>query len=136
MFSSRLRHPSGRNRLSVVLEQRRSAGLPVYDLTESNPTKCGFTYQIDLIRPLVSAEALTYDPSPFGLVAARHAVSEEYGRRGAVIAPERVVLTASTSEAYSLLFKLLCNPGDAILVPRPSYPLVEHLTELDGVEVN
>jgi len=135
MFSSRLRQPSGKNRLSVVLEERRRAGLPVYDLTESNPTRADFTYQAEIIRPLSSPDALRYEPSPFGMLSARRAVAGEYCRRGVTVAPEQVVLTASTSEAYSLLFKLLCDPGDAVLVPRPSYPLVEHLTELDAVAI-
>ena len=133
MFSSRLRQSSGRNRLSIALDERRAAALPIDDLTESNPTRARFEYPSELIRDLAAPEALTYSPSPFGLMDARRAVSQDYCRRGVNVVPERIVLTASTSEAYSLLFKLLCNPGDTVLAPRPSYPLVEHLTELDGV---
>ena len=115
------------------MRERRAAGQPVIDLTESNPTRVGLDYPKDLLAPLADCRGLTYAPQPFGLTAARQAVAGDYQRRGIVIAPDRVALTASTSEAYSLLFKLLAAPGDEILVPRPSYPLFEHLTALDGV---
>jgi aspartate/methionine/tyrosine aminotransferase len=117
----------------VAVERRRLAGCPVVDLTLSNPTRAGFTYPATLLEPLSDERALCYEPSPFGLLPARNAVGGEFARRGVSVPPERIVLTASTSEAYSLLFKLLCNPGEVVLAPRPSYPLVEHLTELDGV---
>ncbi|HKY23190.1 MAG TPA: pyridoxal phosphate-dependent aminotransferase [Vicinamibacterales bacterium] len=133
MFSSRLRHAAGRNRIALALDARRAAGLPVIDLTLSNPTQAGFMYPTDLLHPLAHERALCYEPRPFGLPAARQAVSEDFARRGVRVPASQVVLTASTSEAYSMLFKLLCDPGDAVLAPRPSYPLVEHLTELDGV---
>ena len=133
MFSSRLPHTAGRNRLALALDARRAAGLAVIDLTLSNPTRAGFAYPPDLLQPLASHRGLGYDPEPFGLEAARQAVSEDFDRRGVRVPASQVVLTASTSEAYSLLFKLLCDPGDAVLAPRPSYPLVEHLTALDGV---
>src|SRR5690606_34586966 len=109
------------------------AGTPVIDLTESNPTRVGLPYPADLLAPLASPGALAYDPQPFGLPAARAAVAADAGRRGVQVDPADVVLTASTSEAYTWLVKLLCNPGDGVLVPRPSYPLFEHLTRLEGV---
>jgi alanine-synthesizing transaminase len=133
MFSSRLRQGSERNRIALAVEARRAAGQPVVDLTLSNPTRAGFVYPAGLLDALAQERALCYEPQPFGLPSARVAVSDDFARRGVVISPDRIVLTASTSEAYSLLFKLLCNPGDAVLAPRPSYPLVEHLSELDGV---
>jgi aspartate/methionine/tyrosine aminotransferase len=133
MFSSRLRQPAGRNRLTLALERRRSMGLPILDLTLSNPTRAGFAYPPGLLDPLAQARALCYEPEPFGLRSARQAVADDFARRGTTVPWNRIVLTASTSEAYSLLFKLLCDPGDTVLAPRPSYPLVEHLTELDGV---
>jgi aspartate/methionine/tyrosine aminotransferase len=133
MFSSRLGQTPSRNRLAVAVERRRLAGCPVVDLTLSNPTRAGFTYPATLLEPLSDERGLCYEPSPFGLLPARSAVAGEFARRGVSVPPERIVLTASTSEAYSLLFKLLCNPGEVVLAPRPSYPLVEHLTELDGV---
>jgi aspartate/methionine/tyrosine aminotransferase len=104
------------------------------DLTESNPTRAGFAYPPGLLASLTSEQGLTYEPAPLGLPAARGAVAADYGRRGVSISADRVVITASTSEAFSLLFKLLCDPGDCVLVPRPSYPLFEHLTRLEGVE--
>lgn len=108
---------------------------PVLDLTLSNPTRAGLPYSPDILRPLSDAAALTYRPEPLGLPAAREAVAATYGRRGLRIGADRIVLTASTSDAYSLLFKLLCEPGrSSVLTPVPSYPLFDHLTRLDGVE--
>lgn len=133
MFSSRVRHAMGANRLALALDKRRSAGLPIVDLTLSNPTRAGFDYPPALLKPLADPRGLFYEPKPFGLPAARQAVSGDFSRRGAVVPAERIVLTSSTSEAYSLLLKLLCDPGDAVLAPRPGYPLVEHLTDLDAV---
>ena len=121
------------NALTRALATRRAEGRPVTDLTESNPTRAGLSYPPDLLAELASPRALRYDPRPFGLDAAREAVARDHLRRGAEIDPGRVVLTASTSEAYTWLFKLLCDPGDTVLVPRPSYPLFEHLTRLEGV---
>jgi alanine-synthesizing transaminase len=133
MFSSRLHQAEGRNRLAVAIDRRRAAGLPVVDLTLSNPTRAGLAYPSGLLASLAAERSLSYEPAPFGLPDARQAVSTELSRRGLRVPPNRIVLTASTSEAYSLLLKLLCDPGDAVLAPRPSYPLVEHLTDLDGV---
>ncbi len=135
MFASRLRQSAERNPLSLALDTRRAAALPVIDLTLSNPTRAGFVYPPGLLQALADPRAQCYDPQPFGLRSAREAVSHDFGRRGIAVPPDRIVLTASTSEAYSLLFKLLCDPGDAVLAPRPSYPLIEHLTALDDVSV-
>jgi aspartate/methionine/tyrosine aminotransferase len=116
-----------------VLARARAGSGGILDLTESNPTRCGIRYPGDLLAPLAGSDGLRYEPDPMGLPAAREAVSEEYAREGSAPAPDSILLTASTSEAYSLLFKLLCDPGDAVLVPAPSYPLFEHLAALDGV---
>ena len=115
------------------MQQRRREGRPIIDLTASNPTRAGFEYPQDLLAPLSHCRGLTYAPEPFGAIDARQAIAEDYARRGVRANPERMVLTSSTSEAYSLLFKLLMVPGDEVLVPRPSYPLFELLTSLDGV---
>ena len=134
MFSDRV--PSNRepNRLTRAVTAARVSGRRLIDLTVTNPTAVGLTYPQSLLQPLASTAALTYAPEPFGLRTAREAVAADYARRGIGIATDRIVLTASTSEAYSLLFKLLCGPGgDEVLVPVPSYPLFEHLTRLDGV---
>ena len=132
MFSARV--PALRvNRVAEELARLRSAGRRLDDLTESNPTRVGVPYPRDLLAPLASPDALVYDPAPFGLPVAREAVAALLAERGVSVHPDRIVLTASTSEAYSLLFRLLCDPGDVVLVPQPSYPLFEHLTRLDGV---
>jgi len=122
------------NRLTRAVERARAGGRPLIDLTLTNPTRAGLHYPPSMMAPLGSADALVYDPSPFGLDGARAAVAADYARRGVVVDPDRIVLTASTSEAYSLLFKLFCaSSGHEVLVPIPSYPLFDHLTQLDGV---
>lgn len=133
MFSSRLPPHAETNALTRAVEALRAGGVAFVDLTESNPTRAGIPYPSGLLEPLADARALRYEPQPFGLPSARAAVAADQSRRGADVAPEQVVLTASTSEAYSWLFKLLCNPGERVLVPRPSYPLFEHLTRLEGI---
>ena len=133
MLSRRLPPHADLNALTRALAARRTAGRPVVDLTESNPTRAGFSYPPDLLTELASAAALRYEPRPFGLESARDAVARDHARRGVTIDPGRIVLTASTSDAYTWLFKLLCDPGDTVLVPRPSYPLFEHLTRLEGI---
>lgn len=106
------------------------------DLTVSNPTRCGFDFLPDLTQPLSDPAVLRYDPDPMGLRSAREAVSRMYAERhGATVAADRILLTASTSESYSYLLRLFCNPGDAILVPSPSYPLFELLGALHDVEL-
>jgi aspartate/methionine/tyrosine aminotransferase len=134
MLSRRLPPHAEINALTRALARRRAAAAPVLDLTESNPTRAAFAYDADLLRDLSSEAALQYEPRATGLRAARQAVARDQARRGVVVDSEQIVLTASTSEAYSWLFKLLCNPGDTVLVPRPSYPLFDHLTSLEGVQ--
>jgi alanine-synthesizing transaminase len=116
------------------LARARAEGRAVADLTLSNPTRAGIPYPLDLLAPLADPAGLSYEPEPFGLVTARAAVAADFARRGVAVAPDRVCLTASTSEGYALLFKLLCDPGDRVLVPQPSYPLFEHLTALECVQ--
>ena len=134
MFSNRVPANLAPNRITEALRAIRASGAPYIDLTESNPTRAGFDYPADLLAPLGDARALRYAPSPLGLIDARRAVAADYARQGLVVPPERIALTASTSDAYSLLFKLLANAGDDLLVPRPGYPLFDHLTQLDLVE--
>lgn len=134
MFSSRVPSDLTPNRLTRTVQRVRAAGTPLLDLTATNPTAAAIAYPASLLAPLADAAALRYDPSPLGLDSARSAVAREYRRHGINVAPEAIVLTASTSEAYSVLFKLLCAPeGDAVMLPVPSYPLFDHLTRLDGV---
>lgn len=136
MRSSRLPADLAPNRLTEAVGQRRAGGGGLIDLTESNPTRAGLAYPPDLLTPLASAAGLAYAPQPFGQEAARAAVVADYARRGVATSLDRVCLAASTSEAYAWLFKLLCDPGDRVLVPRPSYPLFEHLTALECVEAS
>jgi alanine-synthesizing transaminase len=134
MFSSRVPRELAANRLTIAVAAQRAAGRrPPIDLTASNPTRAGFDYPHDLLAPLGDPRALEYAPAPFGLRSAREAVARDYARHGLEVAPDRIVLTASTSDAYSMLFKLLADAGDEVLVPRPSYPLFEPLTRLDLV---
>ncbi|MCU1384072.1 MAG: aminotransferase [Acidobacteria bacterium] len=133
MFSSRLPDHAATNRLTEAVRARRARGDAFIDLTQSNPTAAGFEYPDDLLTPLADPRGLRYAPSPLGSVEARRAVAADYARQGLAIDPGRIVLTASTSDAYSLLFKVLANAGDDVLVPRPSYPLFDYLTGLDLV---
>ncbi len=111
----------------------QSAGRDIIDLTISNPTSCGFDYTHTRLSSLQDEAVLRYVPEPLGSANARAAVAKYYAGHQAVIAPERICLTTSTSEAYSFLFRLLCNPGDEVLVARPSYPLFDYLAQLDDV---
>ena len=131
MFSHRLPFHLARNRVAEAISQRRDAGLPILDLTESNPTRAGIEYPAtEILDGFQNAQCLIYDPASNGLSSARDQVAELYG-----VSHDRVVLTASSSEAYSWLFKLLCDPGDEVLTPRPSYPLFEHLAALESVQI-
>jgi hypothetical protein len=135
LFSSRLRFDVPANRLSEVLAHVRASGVAYDDLTESNPTRVGITYPPRLLDALSSPGGLRYEPQALGMKSARQAVAADLRRRGLQTPADRIVLTASTSEAYSLLFKLLCDPGDEVLVPAPSYPLFEFLAHLESVSV-
>ena len=134
MVSSRLPKSLEPNSLARAIQARRRGGASLLDLTESNPTRVGLSYPPDLLAPMADARALEYEPQPLGLWSARAAIAADFRRRGIVISADRVAVTSSTSEAYALLFKLLCDAGDQVLVPHPSYPLFEHLTRLDAVD--
>jgi alanine-synthesizing transaminase len=134
MFSRRVPEDRRPNRLAATLMDTRRSGAPLIDLTVSNPTRVGIRYPEMLLSALADPRALTYRPEPFGLREAREAIAHTYIRRGVRMSPDRIMLTASTSEAYSLLFKLLCDAGQSsVLTPAPSYPLFDHLTRLDAV---
>ena len=135
MFSSRLPATLAQNALSRAVDARRRSGVPLLDLTETNPTMAGVAYPADVLAPLADPFGARYAPDPRGLMDARAAIAASYARDLSVSASaDRIVLTASTSEAYAVIFKLLCDPGEAVLVPRPSYPLFDLLTRLEGVE--
>jgi alanine-synthesizing transaminase len=132
-FSRRTDWNTEESDLARAFRLRRNAGLPIADLTASNPTRCGFAYPSSLLNALADPRALDYDPQPRGLPAARQAVCDYYAARGVRVEPGQVVLTTSTSEAYSFLFRLLCDPGSEILVFQPGYPLFDFLAGLDDV---
>ena len=133
MFSNRTNWNLATNRLSEALARHRASGRKLLDLSASNPTECGFHYDDHAImRALCSPGTLSYHPDPRGLAPARDAVAGYYAPR---VAPEDMVLTTSTSEAYSFVFRLLCNPGDELLIPTPSYPLFDFLAGLQDVNL-
>ncbi len=130
-LSSRTEFDSTPNALARLLAELSIAGETILDLTDSNPTRCGFDYPPEILEAMGERGNLIYDPAPLGMRRAREAVAAV---RPAVD-PDHVVLTASTSEAYAWLFKLLCEPGEEILVPTPSYPLFEFIARLEGVRL-
>ena len=133
MRSSRLTWDPPENALAA-LARRAAAGGALLDLTESNPTEVGLPYPLEAIAAaLAGAPIARYEPAPLGLPSARAAVAADYARAGIAVDPARIVLTASSSESYGFLFKLCCDPGDAVLIPEPSYPLFEYLARLEGV---
>jgi alanine-synthesizing transaminase len=124
------------NRLSEALAAHRAAGKPLLDLTVSNPTECGFEYDGEaILEALRNPAALSYEPNPRGLESARGAVARYYADRGAIVAIEDIFLTTSTSEAYSYVFRTLCDPGDELLIPSPSYPLFDFLADIQDVNL-
>jgi alanine-synthesizing transaminase len=138
MFSKRTNWKLEENAYTRALRLHRQSGKSILDLTASNPTACGFQYdEAAILAALQSDEALHYDPDPKGLLSARKAVVEYYRQKNAtaLIDPERVILTTGTSEAYSFLFRLLCEPGDEIVIAHPSYPLFDFLATIQDVEL-
>lgn len=135
MFSSRFHWDPSPNRLTRLTAEKRRAGIELLDLTESNPTRAGFVYPAEILEALADPRALRYDPQAAGLLGAREAVCRYYAEAGYAVEPDRVLLTASTSEAYQYLFKLLADPGDEVLAPRPSYPLFEFLATMESLRV-
>ncbi|HLL54237.1 MAG TPA: pyridoxal phosphate-dependent aminotransferase [Myxococcaceae bacterium] len=136
MFSRRTAWDRAENELTRRLGALRARGAPLLDLTESNPTHAGLAYPAErILSALADPGALRYEPDPRGLRTAREAVAAHLRRDGAAVSPDELLLTASTSEAYAWLFKLLCEPGDSVLAFSPSYPLLEYLTALESVEL-
>jgi aspartate/methionine/tyrosine aminotransferase len=124
------------NPLSEALAKHRAAGKQLLDLTVSNPTECGFEYDSRaILQALANPASLAYHPEPRGLLVARRAVAEYYAARNAKVRAESIILTTSTSEAYSFVFRMLCNPGDEILIPEPSYPLFAFLADIQDVKL-
>ncbi len=135
-FSARTEWDVGESAFAAAIRRAREGGGRIVDLTVSNPTVCGFAYDADkILGPLQQAEVLIYDPDPRGMRVAREAVRGYYAGHGADVDAKDMVLTTSTSEAYSFVFRLLCDAGDEVLIARPSYPLFEFLAELDDVRL-
>src|SRR6267378_148116 len=136
MFATRTNWDLSPNRLSEALAAHRAAGKPLLDLTVSNPTECGFSYDSKaILEALSNPAALRYEPNPRGLESARRAVAGYYAARNEAVSVEDIFLTTSTSEGYSYAFRTLCNPGDEVLIPSPSYPLFDFLAEIQDVKL-
>jgi alanine-synthesizing transaminase len=136
MFAKRTNWNLETNRLSAALEAHRAAGKPLIDLTVSNPTECGFAYdEKRILAALQNPAALKYEPNPRGLEIARSAVSQYYAEHGAIVSTNDIFLTTSTSEAYSFIFRTLCDPDDELLIPEPSYPLFDFLADIQDVRL-
>lgn len=141
-FSARLPWPAPENALSALRAELRAQGVPILDFSESNPTRVGLNASAEKLGLLLDPKNARYEPDPRGLLHAREALANDYRARAArrssaeppSVAARDLFLCASTSEAYGYLFKLLCDPGDAVLVPRPGYPLFDYLAGLDAVE--
>src|SRR5712691_8681902 len=136
MFAERTDWNLAPNRLSEALAVHRAAGKPLLDLTVSNPTECGFHYDGPaILESLSNPAALVYEPNPKGLESARRAVAGYYAARRDEISVEDILLTTSTSEAYSYVFRALCNPGDELLIPQPGYPLLDFLADIQDIRL-
>ncbi len=139
MFAKRTDWNLAPNRFTVALQKHRASGRELLDLTASNPTEIGIRYDgLRILKALVDLRALEYKPEPKGMRRAREAVADYYRAReqsSIAVDPEQIILTTSTSEAYTYLFRLLCEPGDEVLVPTPSYPLFEFLAGLQDVRL-
>jgi aspartate/methionine/tyrosine aminotransferase len=136
VFAKRTQWELATNRFTQAVERRRASGRELLDLSASNPTDCGFLYpEQAILSALADVRALRYAPDPRGLRGARDAVAAYYAQHGAQVSPEDVILTTSTSEAYAFIFRLLCEPGDEVLVPAPSYPLFEFLATIQDVRL-
>jgi alanine-synthesizing transaminase len=135
VFADRTNWNLKANPLSEALARHRMAGKPLLDLTISNPTECGFEYHNRaILQALPNPASLAYDPDPRGLLSARQAVAGYYAGRGTEVPADNIILTTSTSEAYSFVFRTLCNPGDELLIPEPSYPLFAFLADIQDVK--
>jgi alanine-synthesizing transaminase len=136
MFARRTQWTLATNAYTRAVEQARAAGRMLLDLTASNPTTIGLQYECErILRALQHPRALEYEPASKGILPARQAVAGYYAERGIRLSAEHIVLTVSTSEAYSYCFRLLCDPGDEVLVPQPSYPLFEFLAGIQDVQL-
>src|SRR5579871_4868446 len=135
-FSARTGWDVGESGFARAIREARASGRRLYDLTISNPTVCGFEYDVEgIMGSLGDLQAMTYDPDPRGMRSAREAVARYYADHEADVDPDSVVITTSTSEGYGYLFRLLCDAGDEVLVAQPSYPLFDFLADLEDVKL-
>jgi alanine-synthesizing transaminase len=135
-FSARTSWDTSESSYAAAVHEAKASERQLYDLTVSNPTRCGFEYDAEaLLAPLSDSRALAYDPDPRGMRAAREAVAAYYADHYAAVSPDDLLLTTSTSESYSFLFRLLCDAGDEVLIAQPSYPLFDFLADLDDVRL-
>ncbi|MEI6437484.1 MAG: pyridoxal phosphate-dependent aminotransferase [Candidatus Omnitrophota bacterium] len=135
MFARRTNWELSDNPLAAALAARKASGGKILDLTESNPTRAGIAYPPEMfLGAFNNKESLVYAPEPKGLLKAREAVAAYFAARGVIVPADHLTLTASTSEAYSFLFRLLADPGDRILLPAPSYPLFSYLADINDIE--
>lgn len=136
MFASRTGWNLKPNRFTLAFENHQKSGRRLLDLTASNPTACNFHYQSDpLLKPFQNPASLSYEPQARGLLSARQSVADYYAAKSLDVSAENVILTTSTSEAYSFIFRLLCNAGDEVLLPQPSYPLFQFLADLHDIRL-
>ncbi|MEX2090501.1 MAG: pyridoxal phosphate-dependent aminotransferase, partial [Bacteroidota bacterium] len=134
MFSARTDWDFQPNELTSLLAAKRLRGDEILDLTESNPTRCGFDYQPQYtLESLSTRRSLVYEPHPKGILSARAAVAEYYSRQGIALDPDHIILTAGTSEAYGFLLRLLCNGRDSVALVKPGYPLLDYLCQINDV---
>ncbi|OGX25781.1 MAG: hypothetical protein A3D10_03750 [Omnitrophica WOR_2 bacterium RIFCSPHIGHO2_02_FULL_48_11] len=136
-FAKRTDWEMTQNELISQLDEARKSGKDIIDLTESNPTRCQFSYPKEkILKKLSAAQNILYDPSPRGNLSARQAIAQYYKNKHWNVSPGQIFLSASTSEAYTFLFRLLTNPGERVLFPRPSYPLFEFLVGLNDIKMD
>jgi len=136
MFAKRTNWNMTPNRLSEALAAHRAAGKPLLDLTISNPTECGFEYDGEaILEALRNPAALAYEPNPRGLESARRAVSAYYADREESVSVEDIFLTTSRVKRIRMCFRTLCDPGDELLIPSPSYPLLDFLADIQDVNL-
>jgi aspartate/methionine/tyrosine aminotransferase len=136
MFADRTNWNLEENRLTRTLARRRADGNSIFDLSSSNPTTCEFSVdESAILQAFADPAALRYSPDPRGLPGARASVVDYYAQLGAEILPREIFLTTGTSEAYSFIFRALCNPGDEVLIPTPSYPLLDFLADIHDVRL-
>lgn len=137
MFADRTNWDLTANPLSEALAEHKKLAKPLFDLTASNPTQCGFEYDAErILQLLASPAALSYSPDPKGLELSRRAVAEYYAEHDVKLDSDDILLTTSTSEAYTFVFRLLCNPADQVLAPTPSYPLFDFLADIQDVRLS